>query len=402
MRTQNKSQGFTLLEVLVVLALLIPIMLIAMRLLTTQSQTSSINTLITTEAQELVMLENAATQYAPTIDSTWTVNTLQTVGIPAMVTAALLPQSFANRNGAVGTSPLFQTYQVTAQLLTAGGTPQILVSLAGNPTPARLARFGLTQSAPDLQSFNQRVAQQVQALNANVYAGVIGGGTQIVTGNYGAFNENVATLYTTAPTYPTAAVLYGFADLGPINPPGGSASKYKACQLSQSQASVWYVQYNQTPTPAPACAAGWTDVADFPYCGEWPNAKPVYLLYGTPVGDISFGETDTTSTGQYQVAIACPPNTTGCTNGWYQGYQFGTTTTYSTQIMLNGAKIGSDGVCWEDVAEQGYSTTFGGWCYPSVSSGYVPCIVGGSVYGAYSSGLGNTNKFVDRLCCLPN
>ncbi len=401
MRLNEKEQGFTLLEILVVLVLMVPIMLAAAKLLSMQSQTSSMNTLIVTEAQELVALQNAAQQYITQVDSGWTAGIVNTLGIQAMITANLLPAGFANRNGAIGTAPLFQTYSVLAMLSSTDNNPRIVITLSGNPAPGRLSRYGMTQSIADLQGFNQEVAEKVQAINNNTYSGVIAGGVKVVTGNYGAFTEDVSALLATAPNYPTAAVLYGYPDLGPtqVNNPG--ASQYKACTIMTAGTGV-----------QPTCASGWKQLAAFPFCGASNNnyTLPIYQVYGSAVGDITLASVEDKYSywATYYQQSGCAPGTAlpsppGGTcppspNNTYRASVNKFTQIQDNDILLNGAVIQNEYNCVTYGYTQYSMNVPNGSCGYSAQGGY-PCVYADTTYNGAIAILKNAQ---DILCCLPN
>lgn len=383
MRNNRANQGFTLLEILVVLVLMIPVMLGLVKLMSTQSQSASTSTLIATQAQEMAALQNAATQYIGTVSGGWAAGAVNTLGIPAMVTANKLPAGFANRNGAVGTSPLFQAYVVQAMIAAADNKPRIVITLSGDPAPARLTRYGMTQSAADLQSYNQQVAEKVQALNAFAYSGVIAAGAKSVTGNYGAFTEDVSALLATAPNFPTAATLYGFPDLGPSGAGGGGASKYQHCQTyaPTQLGGVW---------SNPTCPAGWTQLTSFPNCGSWNTSyTPQYAVYGSDVGNITLQFESDNSSGSTKSYTPCIGGASMPDGGTCPGLP-GKSSCYATQtmvdtskstgyVMLNGASVNSDGVCFARniipvafpsgcCASQGGCTTVTAWRPPQISA----------------------------------
>lgn len=398
---RNSARGFSLLEMLAVLVILSATLLITMRLLQQQSSAVNETSVVAVQAQDMVTLENAAQQWVttPANVAAWTPDTMYSIPVATLVTAGLLPAGFANRNSVLGTSPMFQTYVARAMISSVDSKPRLLISATGDPTLARLGYYGMQLSIPDVQSFNQKVAEKAQTLNAAVPAGVITNGAQAVTGNYGAFTENVASLYTTAPAYPQATLLYGFPDLGPVG--GGpatdpNASKYKACEVKRPNLSG-----------VTTCQTGWTNVASFPYCGAMTGGTPRgYAVYGTPVGDITLQSIDDAYSNFYTDTQSCtygdilPDGTTCGSTGAYSLYVFQTSHYYSLNILLNGAVVGNDNLCETDGWQQYSKANPGGGCgagyYPP---GAYPCPYS---YTTYNTILTNHPGANDFLCCLPN
>jgi len=400
MLSVRKQRGFSLLESILAIIVLMGAAYIALLLFKQKSQTETVSTLIGIEASELNMLLSASQQYVSANSSGWTPGTVYNVPISSMVTANELPANFATRNGSLGTSPLFETYVVYAMLSTTDNQPRIMVTTASDPATARLARYGMQLAITDVQVIQQQIMEKAQAL-VNNPDGIVVNGTKTVTGNYGAFTEDVSSFYTTTASYARPALLYGYPDLNSTSGPPTNGSKYKYCTIAQP-----FTPYGSPTSVQSACAAGWTQLAQFPYCGN-SNSKisPQYAVYGSPVGDITLDNQVDESTVIRTDTTWCYSMPSGTCQSTHQvsppGYDsFNepyTNSVYYTNVKLNGAIVATDTQCANRMYTQ-YSMPLGGSCYFSGPGSY-PCVY---ISGGTNATITNLNPAYDKLCCLAN
>lgn len=392
-----RAGGFTLIETMIVVAAMLVIATISMMYFTQKIQSDARTSYISSEANDLGLLAQAVTKYVGTPPTSWTAKgTAYQILLADLITAQDLPANFANRNGAVGTSPFYQTYQIWGELDPTDGNPRVAILDTGNISAAQLMRMGSANTTTAVLAIKQTIAN---AVAQNQWAaGTIAVAANSVTGSGGAWTKDLSSWYTPTPTVAAAAVLIGYPDLSGSNSGGnnGNGSKWGNCNVAQPTATL----YNGTASgTAAACSNGMQPIAQWPNCASFNNTMPRYATYPTDVGAIVIGQSD-----QVGNAVALITGYTQSSDYYGNTVYNPIYTTYrdswsNDDIYLNGAIVATDTKCVYTGHSQGNLNP--GYCYfgspkpPSsacaVTTGYnTP--VSAQALGAQS---------YDLLCCMP-
>ncbi|HOV56405.1 MAG TPA: type II secretion system protein [Rhodanobacteraceae bacterium] len=390
---RKHEQGFSLIEALIVLTLLVGLSALVMMGMKTMTQSSSRENFVSVQAREMSLIRAAAKQYVTTNGSLFTAGTPKTIAITDLITAGLLPTDFAKRNGTIGTSPMFQPYVVIG-LKDATGKVPIVVTEGSTPLGSRLQQMGMAANDAMVLAYKQQVAEEANKA-FKVVAGTVDKGSTVAKGVYGGFTKDLAAFLGAATSAANAVVLQGFSDLE-VNPVDVSGSnKWKSCVFKQTDRSY----YAGNKYVLPSCPAGYTEVARTPFC----NYKATSLVYPSDVGSLFLSKREIDSRGRAVYQWSCDINLSPtCTPQPY--YTDTESWDIFFDIQLNGATIATDGVCDWSHQTQGTWNPSAWRCDASdVPSIYAkPCISNTGRNEAQQAFADIGQNPYDLLCCAPN
>jgi type II secretory pathway pseudopilin PulG len=402
-----KAKGFTLVEGLIVLGVVAVIAAMTASFLADQATDTLHDATIAAEAKDMALLSRAADDYTRAHDDLFPVGTTKPIAVTDLINEHLLPDGFANRNGAVGTSPLYQSYTVVAQRVVAGEPVRIVVSDgpdSNSPAPpvGRLSRIGVPYTTQAIHALNQAIAEKIQREYRVVAATLppAGSGWATVDGVAGAFTKDLTGLLH-ALSWPRTVTLINFPDLsfGGGDDGGGNThtGKYQSCRVAHPSAEDSNWDGNEDTIIPATCPAGYVNAGTWPHCNEPSNAN---VIWNTDVGSITLGKQYKTSLSRIRVVDrdhACDPRTPGCTPGGQQTmFDYFTNTVTNYGIVLNGAQIATDVGCTYDSYWQGSKATSSSACSLSYG-GAIPC----AYHGREHDPVVNLGGSDDIMCCLP-
>lgn len=402
-RKAHSVSGFTLMETLIVLALVATVLVVAVMSWRRSMAETAAKIAIESQANDLSVLNKAVRSYLRSPPSGWVSGTAYTIALSDLTAGGHLPNDFARRNGAVGNSPLNQPYVVRARIDPALNKAQAVIFDAGTPSFAKLDRLDIPTTADGILGVKLAVAQAARD-NFKVIAATLPAGSSTATGVGNAWTKDVgAILGLTARPHPSAVALIGFADLEPDDSHNG-AGRWKNCVQAKSVGNVYI-----TPQTA-VCPAGFTEVARWPFCGRENNyISPQYDVYPSEVGAITLGQRRIDMPMQIATSWqVCQPalHVTGCRNPdntpishvpvmeSFTGFQIDST------ILLNGAELEPDVGCRMESYMQGRVTFTS--CDAWGSGGIPPYPLGVCARQTYSRALPITalrENAVNKLCC---
>lgn len=294
----RRTKGFTMVEMAVALTIAVSLFgLIAMALgdfRVTQEQ----NKLVSLEARELAMVQDAADRYVKANKAGWTAGQRVEISVATLIAGAYLPVDFAKRVGpagsdAVGSTPFGQPYRVVAIKHATDGKVRTIITESQAPLAARLARAGIASDVASIAALKSKIAG-VGVSNHKAIAGTVAGGATSANGYLGSFNGfPLATWLQTAPTQAITVYFLGFPELGSDGGTGGPTTTqlYEDIEVVDGQRGCpFHDQYCDTSAYVqPTCTGGREQV------GEWPTCD-TGLIYQTLIGTLTNGRTVATTT----------------------------------------------------------------------------------------------------------
>lgn len=409
MRSFTVRRGFTLIETVIVITLAAAALTVALMYVSSLSRTQQREQLIEKMATEMAQIQRAMTEHMTgTVLSAVPNRTRTEVTVAQLITANRLPAGFANRDGAVGTSPFGQPYRVyvfriTGTLAAGENALTWVVTESGTPLASRLARIGAEDTDDAVLGIKQTVAGALSKTH-RLISGVVRPTTTTVSGDFNGFTKDIAYLLPAAPTAANrswVAILHGFADLStgtvPTSPVGfvGDCAVLEAsrgCRIGGFPGNCTHPSATWTKPQCSFFGAGWEEVDQITVCPPLGQAS----VRSTPIGPLSYA-TSTDARTFYGGGEAPPPTCNiGCSgshpcNGLDSmnlgGIYWNAVTTFQ-DIRLNDTPVARP-ACSTDTAYNAYT----GWA--GVTCGYGRATIpwaNGTVIGA-------NPKHV--LCCKP-
>jgi len=277
------QKGFTLIEAMIVLAIVGAVAVISLDMLTGAAKGEARRSMISQQATEMATLNRAVNEWVRTATALPTAaGAVMEVTLQDVITAGRLPAQFANRaasGSTLPTSPLGQRYRAFVRR-TAGSRFEVVVFPAGAQNPGFAARAGVVQDPEAMRVWNVAVMQEVRQKHS-LPAGVINQGTSDIDPAASGFTINLADFIGGPATASTVAALSNFAALETVAaaataPPGGNPFLGKTCRA----------------TTAP-CGAGETEASRYDTCKTWglhrsmvPPLGDVGEIFVTPIGNL--------------------------------------------------------------------------------------------------------------------
>lgn len=319
-QANRRSRGFTLIEIMVVVAIIAGVVGTILFVMTGEAKKAAGERAVAKMAEEMSLIARAVDDYYTDarIAAISANNVTQTVTINTLVTEALLPPNFANRQAAggvaLGVSPFGQPYAVRAVRLP-GNILTFVVFDTGTVMPGPISRSGYNTNTDTLTALKAQIASEV-SVKYQIPTGIIRQGETTARGGFNGFTLDVATYVGTAVTQPTAIVLKGFPQLEPDGAGGddeGDGGFSGTCTFKGvgDMACLGSLGGRQVCTSGsssyvgPQCDGGITPEASVPACGDLGS----YTFMQTPSG-ITIGFSTATETRASGASIA-----TQCTNG---------------------------------------------------------------------------------------
>ncbi|WP_395795307.1 type II secretion system protein [Aquimonas sp.] len=221
----RQFRGFTLIETIIVVALIAGAMTVALTIWTQRAREQTADSFVAQAATEMAMLARATTSYFTTERvATLTDNVTAELPIGTLVTAGLLPANFAMRGGVIGTSVFGQQYQIRYRRLPGGSgrapTAAFVVAELGVPQVANITRTATPNTEQGILTLKTRIAGRVAEVH-NFPSGTVPRDSRVAQGGFRGFTLDLSAYLTTRPTQAIAVVLGNFAELGgSIIPPG--------------------------------------------------------------------------------------------------------------------------------------------------------------------------------------
>ncbi|MBK9496600.1 MAG: prepilin-type N-terminal cleavage/methylation domain-containing protein [Xanthomonadales bacterium] len=299
-----RSRGFTLIEIMVVVAIISGLAGIILFYLTGEAKKASAEMAVLKMAEEMSQLSRAVDDYytSARIAAISADNTAQTVTVSTLITEGLLPSTFANRQGAggvaVGTSPFGQPYAIRA-IRRPGSILTFVVFDSGTVMPGPITRTGYNTTTDSLTTLKGQVSSEISK-HYQIPTGIIRQGETTARGGFSGFTINVsAYVGASGVTQPTAIVLKGFPELesdggdGGDEPTGGYSG---TCNIVWGYYRV--IAANTYQYYSPSCPSNAEEVDRFSACTTGVRVR------NTPVGLAltiapNHSETQTTRTCNY-------------------------------------------------------------------------------------------------------
>jgi len=275
------QKGFTLIEAMIVLAIVGAVAVISLDMLTGAAKGEARRSMISQQATEMATLNRAVNEWVRTATALPTAaGAVMEVTLQDVITAGRLPAQFANRaasGSTLPTSPLGQQYRAFIRR-TAGSRFEVVVFPAGAQNPGFAARAGVVQDPEAMRVWNVAVMQEVRQKHS-LPAGVVNQGATAVDSAASGFTINLADFIGGPATASTVAALSNFAALETVaaaaTPPQGNSFIGKTCRID---------------TTAAPCASDETLVTEHSVCAttgaEFLDVSQASELKITPIGNM--------------------------------------------------------------------------------------------------------------------
>lgn len=287
----GRIAGFTLMEILIVIAVIGVLLAIAGKALLSSVQTTTNTDLVAQQAREMDQVASAASKYIKANSTGWALNSRNVITINQLVTAGFLPTAFGDRFGSTGNAgrtPFGATYQIVALVdATNAATIRTVITETGSALSSQLTKANVENANTPVQGLKQSIAQKVQTTN-NRTTGYMPQGDMVAHASMGSFTKDLTSWVQTAPAQAEAVVFMGFPELGdtcstPPCPISTGSGKYSDCEVVKAFSVPWctpdnvgnlcgYGYGNVNPGPGagtftqPTPPAGKTEVGSFPFC----------------------------------------------------------------------------------------------------------------------------------------
>lgn len=275
MRVPRQALGFSLIEALIVMVLLIGAATITIGILGAQQKTQQRQALVYEQAAEMSKLTVAVESYLATAEGLPDeVDTIFAISLADVIAAGLLPGDFASRPASGTTapvSPMGQLYSVSA-VLTADGYRALVVP-TGTPNAGFMARAGVPNTEAAVREYSAAVMQRMRQ-EFNRVASVITKDTKTVDSAVTGFSYDLSQFLASAPTIPTVVGMANFSDLEVVaETGGGGGGSVHTCSLTTNR----------------ACASGTTEEWTYTTCTKWGSGhedEEADVVVNTPGGTI--------------------------------------------------------------------------------------------------------------------
>lgn len=284
----HKYRGFTLAEALGVIAVIVVLTLGAIYVANSTATTGRRDTAMEQQARAMTDLTAAARGYITDQGYAWPDGQRQ-ITVAELIAAGRLPPDWQSRFGAVGATPLGQTY--VASVVKGGPATakeyRLLVTEATSPVKSRMGRIGLDPTqAERVRAYKAKVADLLQRRH-NINAGLTGAPPSTVT-MLGGMQLGI-TQQSSSPAFAavSVAILDGYPELnsnGASNGcPGGNCpapKQYQQCSVVAPVGGITGI----TGT----CPAQYEEVARWPHCRMLYTDGNQDPILSTPVGPVTF------------------------------------------------------------------------------------------------------------------
>jgi prepilin-type N-terminal cleavage/methylation domain-containing protein len=355
-----RSRGFTLIEIVVVLALAALITLAVVNSLAQKSRELAKDRAVTDYVTDLSILARAAQTYAASQVSTWPADTIQTITLAQLQGAGQLPASFGQRATGV-TTPLGTSYSVRAMKVTGQSKARVAVTEFGTSPPVTREAYGLGSVATDQTSaiagVKARVGRKLADLNL-VSATLAAGSTTAVGAGGNTWTKDIALYLSASPSETAIAVLSGWPDLDPAG--GGSGGPTGGINIGKCRpvtATCASGQYCDNPADERAAVlpSGRSAQGTWPHCLQIShnNVDTFFpVAQNSAVMTLGFSQTSSKTftavdCSNYANAVAGldPSNPVWKYN--YNQCDAKQTTYYFTDVYLNNGKQYTNTCGWE-------------------------------------------------------
>lgn len=362
----QRLRGFTLIETIIVVALIAVALTISLSVLTTRGKEQQAERLVNQASTEMAMLARATTSYF-TADrvATLTVNAVAELQVTTLITEGLLPANFALRGGVLGTSVFGQRYQIRFMRVAATSTtPTVaafVVTETGVPAVASLSRAGIPNTVDGILNLKTRIAARISEEH-KLSTGAIPANSRTVQGGFRGFTKDLTAFIPTVPTQALVAVLGNFSDLSSTvqlpGPPGGNSGSLQCNIINGVTGTCFrnrFGSWQSTPCwgqsaldagthyREPTLPANSVNVVRIPICGAGLN------IVSTGVAGVAL----TTATGARNYQVTLPT----CTDNFGNQYPEATGTTSETiqSLRLNDTTVFEE-VCGMSVFTRNFTT----------------------------------------------
>lgn len=352
------SFGFALFELVVALAVVAPLVLGLAVFLSHRATAEKRANYIAAEARELALIDKVLRKvnviHKADHDAGWYDDQAHPgAGYTLLIDQDhVLPDGFANRFGALGTSPFNQPYGMLAWGYKDSAGKHLgigwLVHERGEATPGLLSRIGVKAASPAaIGSLKHAIADEAMR-SYGIHAAVVDAGSLLAIAPDSGWSINLAGTYDTSAafasaTQPRVVVFVNNPELERESPVDGQVPTDSGPWDSVSLV-VGKPGSPGYPAVDSQCPAGTQEMLKFPTCGYGTNNNN-YFIYDTAGGPITFSHRIAKPMYALRGRITNKP----CGGGAY-GYcvregirEYG----YEDQrdILLSGAQIGTDGTC---------------------------------------------------------
>lgn len=226
---KNQGRGFSILELLVIVAVVAGLFAIGMTVMRQQANSALRAQMVAEEARDIAQYARALKQYIDTQTASLAVNTRTEVLPPALVTLGLLPNQFAQRQTAtsglqVGTSPFGQRYRAAIIRSSADNRVRGVIYTAEAPLWGAVTRIGLTQDNTIYYGLRREVAAAANTTHQQPAGAMpLNSATAFGTGNSYSMDFSAWTAGAQN-TIPMTVVPVNFPEFETANPnpPGGT------------------------------------------------------------------------------------------------------------------------------------------------------------------------------------
>lgn len=314
-QANRRSRGFTLIEIMVVVALIAGVVGTILFVMTGELKKAAGERAVAKMAEEMSQISRAVDDYytAARISAIPSDNVVQTVTINTLVTEALLPPNFANRQAAggvaMGVSPFGQPYAIRAVRLP-GNILTFVVFDTGTVMPGPITRTGYNTNTDTLTALKAQIASEIST-TYQIPTGIIRQGETTARGGFNGFTLSVATYVGAPVTQPTTIVLKGFPELEADGSGGDDeGSGFSGnCLVVPADDGCRHLSASGPKTGCgasgavyvgPTCPGGYTERDRWPACGDGVGFRT------TPIGaNLSYAKENSTLYGAGDCKSSC-------------------------------------------------------------------------------------------------
>lgn len=299
-----------MIEMLIVVALISTAAVFIYQAVRYRQQSQAADSYITLQAREMAEFARAVQSFAADNKASWTVNARQTITPAQLISANKLTNTWAQRGGTAGVTPIGETYRAFAIKDNTGVVRIVTADFGRNPTDSLVRKTGYQSTATSLQGYKARVADQMTR-DFKGYAGYVSAGSMSARGPSGTFTQDLtAYLGGDAPALPVAIELVDWPEYRRPGQEEESGAGAFCTILDGVAGTLWQNRFGTWVTaPAwsmassdaathyrePALPAGARNVMRIPICSDGLNI----ISTGVPGVGLSTG----TTTDVYTVQV---------------------------------------------------------------------------------------------------